>query len=67
MGRVLFCLSLTLGLAACGMAAPPVAGGTAELKQAEEAKATEARVRQQLDAAAATEEAQRREAERQGQ
>src|SRR5262249_54569027 len=34
MGRVLACLSLTLGLAACGVAVSPAAGGAAELKQA---------------------------------
>jgi hypothetical protein len=67
MGHVLACLTLTLGLAACGVAAPPAAGGAAELKQAEQARATEERVRQQVEAAARADEAQRRDAERQGQ
>jgi hypothetical protein len=66
MGRVLAVISLTLALGACGMGAAPVAGGAAELKQAEEAKATEARVQQQLDAAARASEEQRRAAEDQG-
>jgi hypothetical protein len=67
MGRVLAVISLTLALAACGIGAAPVAGGAAELKQAEQAKATEERVRQQLDAAARASEEQRRDAESQGQ
>ena len=67
MGRVLAVISLTLALVACGIGAAPVAGGAAELKQAEQAKATEERVRQQLDAAARASEEQRRDAESQGQ
>jgi hypothetical protein len=67
MGRVLAVVSLTLALGGCGMGAAPVAGGAAELKQAEQAKATEERVRQQLDAAAKAGEEQRRAAESQGQ
>jgi hypothetical protein len=67
MGRVLAVISLTLTLGACGIGAAPVAGGAAELKQAEQAQATEERVRQQVDAAARASDEQRRDAESQGQ
>jgi len=64
MGRVLTAVTLVLSLAGCD--APAVVGGSAELKQAEQAQATEERVRGQVDAAARSDDAQRREAERQG-
>jgi hypothetical protein len=67
MERILLVAALALSLAACGMAAPPAAGGAAELKQAQEAKRTEDRVRQQVEDAGRVAEQQRRDAESQGQ
>jgi hypothetical protein len=64
MQRVFLAFMACLTLAACGLgetAVSAAAGGTAEAEQAKEALRTEARVKQQL-AAAATLEAQRRQA-----
>jgi hypothetical protein len=65
--RILLVAAFALGLTACGMAAPPAAGGAVELKQAEQAKGTEERVRQQVEEAGRAAEQQRRDAESQGQ
>jgi hypothetical protein len=64
---VLLCVAC-LSLAACGAgetAISSAAGGASEAAQAKEAKQTEARIRQQLDAAAAV-DAQRRDASEAG-
>ena len=64
MKRVILGLLACLPLAACGVgetAISAAAGGASEAEQAKEALKTEARVKQQLDAAA-TLEAQRRQA-----
>lgn len=52
--RVIPLLCLALSLSACGVAetgAAAAAGGASEVEQARQAKQTEARVQQQLDAA----------------
>ena len=64
MGRVLAAIALVLSLTGCD--APGIAGGSAELKQAEGARASEERVSQQLDAANQAHDEQRRDAESQG-
>ncbi len=64
MERVILAFMACLTLAACGLgetAVSAVAGGASEAEQAKEALRTEARVKQQLDAAARL-EAQRRQA-----
>jgi hypothetical protein len=64
MQRVFLTFMFCLTLAACGLgetAVSAAAGGASEVEQAKEALKTEARVKQQLDAAAAV-EAQRRQA-----
>jgi hypothetical protein len=64
MERVILAFMACLTLAACGLgetAVSAAAGGASEAAQAKEALRTEARVKQQLDAAA-TLEAQRRQA-----
>jgi len=64
MKRVILAFMACLPLAACGLSETAVsaaAGGTSEAVQAKEALKTEARVKQQLDAAA-TLDAQRRQA-----
>lgn len=64
MKRVILAFMACLPLAACGLgetAVSAAAGGSSEAKQAKEALKTEARVKQQLDAAA-TLDAQRRQA-----
>ena len=64
MQRVFLTFMVCLTLTACGLgetAVSAAAGGTSEAEQAKEALRTEARVKQQL-AAAATLEAQRRQA-----
>jgi uncharacterized protein YceK len=64
MQRILLALMVCLTLCACGLgetAISAAAGGASEAEQAKEALKTEARVKQQLDAAA-TLEAQRRQA-----
>ncbi len=64
MERVILACMACLVLAACGLgetAVSAAAGSASEAEQAKEALRTEARVKQQLDAAA-TLEAQRREA-----
>ena len=52
--RTLFAIALTASLAGCGLAgtaATTAVGGSAELKQAQTAKETEDRVRQQVNQA----------------
>jgi hypothetical protein len=64
MKRVILGLLACLPLAACGVgetAISAAAGGASEAEQAKEALKTEARIKQQLDAAAAL-DAQRRQA-----
>ena len=64
MKRTILACAVCLPLAACGLgetAVSAAAGGASEAEQAKEALRTEARVKQQLDAAA-TLEAQRRQA-----
>lgn len=64
MERVILVFMACLTLAACGLgetAVSAAAGGASEAEQAKAALKTEARVKQQLDAAAAL-EAQRRQA-----
>jgi hypothetical protein len=64
MQRILLVLMVCLTLGACGLgetAVSAAAGGASEAEQAKEALRTEARVKQQLDAAA-TVDAQRRQA-----
>ena len=64
MERVILAFMACLTLAACGLgeiAVSTAAGGASETEQAKEALRTEARVKQQIDAAA-TLEAQRRQA-----
>ena len=64
MKRVILAFMACLTLAACGLgetAVSAAAGGTAEAEQAKEALKTEARIKQQLDAATAL-ETQRRQA-----
>ncbi len=64
MARVILAFMACLMLAACGLGETAVSaavGGASEAEQAKEALRTEARVKQQLDAAA-TLEAQRRQA-----
>jgi hypothetical protein len=64
MQRVFLTFMLCLSLAACGLgetAVSAAAGGASAAEQAKEALKTEARAKQQLDAAAAL-EAQRRQA-----
>ena len=64
MQRIILTFMACLTLSACGLgetAVSAAAGGASEAEQAKEALKTEARVKQQLDAAA-TLEAQRRQA-----
>jgi hypothetical protein len=64
MERLILAFMACLMLSACGLgetAVSAAAGGTAEAEQAKEALKTEARIKQQLDAATSL-EAQRRQA-----
>jgi hypothetical protein len=66
MERVIVAFMACLMLAACGLgetAVSAAAGGASEAEQAKEALRTEARVRQQLDAAAAVEAKRRQDAD----
>jgi Na+-transporting methylmalonyl-CoA/oxaloacetate decarboxylase gamma subunit len=66
MKRMLFMFLLCLALAGCGLgetAVSAAAGAGSQVEQAKEALRTEARVKQQLDAAAALEAQQRQAAE----
>jgi hypothetical protein len=66
MNRALLALMACLPLAACGVgeiAVSASAGGVAEADQAKQASRTEARVKQQLDAAAALDAEHRQAAE----
>lgn len=67
MRRVLAVLALVATLAGCGLAGSGAAGGAAEVKQAAEAKKTEAKVREQLDEAYKQAADQRQSAEKDGQ
>ncbi len=71
MQRTLACLYLTtVVLSGCGLAettAVGASGAASEVEQAKQARATEQRVQQQLDAAAQADAARRAEAERQAQ
>ena len=66
MKQLIFGLLMCLPLAACGVgetAISAAAGGASEAAQAKEALKTEARVKQQLDAAAALDAQRRQDAE----
>ena len=66
MKRAIFGLLASLTLAACGVgetAISAAAGGASEAQQAKDALKTEARVKQQLDAAAALDAKNRQDAE----
>jgi hypothetical protein len=66
MKPVIFALFACLPLAACGVgetAISAAAGGASEVQQAKEGLKTEARVKQQLDAAAALDAQRRQDAE----
>jgi hypothetical protein len=67
MGRALAVLALAGALAGCGLAGSGAAGGAAEVKEAAEAKKTEARVHEQLDEAFKQAADQRQNAEKEGQ
>ena len=66
MGRVLAVAALAASLAGCDLAPPAVVDGAAQAQQAGEARHTEERVRQQLDAAQQLQDEQRRAAESEG-
>jgi hypothetical protein len=66
MKRILLTFMVCLSLAACGLgetAVSAAASGNSQAEQAKEALRTEARVKQQLDAAAALDAEHRRSAE----
>jgi hypothetical protein len=66
MVRLLAIAAALAALSGCGLgetAVSAAAGGSSEVQQAQQAKATENQVRKQLDDAAKTAEAQRRAAE----
>jgi hypothetical protein len=67
MHRILAVLAASALLVSCGLAATGAAGATSEVQEAAQAKETEARVRQQLDAAAQAAAEQRQQAEKQSE